>query len=252
MKLKNILYITLTFSLLLIASCGGSDSGGGGGSDDDNPMSGNDDPDPIPEPSSATLIFPENNTECNTGILDPNDETVSTVTFEWNASENTDRYTVNITNLNTGTTGFSNTNTNSVDITILRGVPYEWWVTSRANGNTVSADSERFRFYNEGPGVENYAPFPAVAVRPQRGINLDASTTSVILEWSGSDVDNDITGYEVFFGTDSNPTTSIGTSTENTLADVAIASGNTYYWRVVTSDSQNNTSTSEIFEFRVN
>ena len=249
--MRKILYITYCLSLCLAVGC--SSSGGG----DDTPApppptGGNDDGPTITDPSAATLVFPANNTECNTGIVDPNDETVSTVTFEWNASANTDRYTVNITNLNSGTTGFSNSNTNSVDITILRGVPYEWWVTSRATGTTATADSERFRFYNEGPGLENYAPFPAVAVSPARGVNLDASTTTVNLDWEASDVDDDITGYEVFFGTDANPTTSIGTPTESSLADVAVASGSTYYWMVVTTDSQGNTSNSEIFTFRVN
>lgn len=251
MKLNKILYITCSLCLLIAVGC--SSSGGGddtptppptGGGDDDEPM--------IPDPSAATLVFPADNTECNTGIVDPNDETVSTVTFEWNAAQNADRYTVNITNLNTGTTGFTNVNTNSADVTILRGTPYEWFVTSRANGTTVSTDSPSFRFYNEGPGIENYAPFPAEAVSPARGVNLDAATTMVTLDWDASDVDDDITGYEVFFGTDAEPTTSIGTPTESTLADVAVTSGTTYYWRIVTTDSQGNTSNSEIFTFRVN
>ena len=250
MKLNKILYITCSLFILIAIGC--SSSSGGGDDDTPPPTGGTDDEPVIMDPSAATLVFPENNTECNTGIVDPENETLSTVTFEWNASANTDRYTVNFTNLNTGVTGFNNVDTNTADIVIERGTPYEWFVTSRANGTTATADSGTFRFYNEGPGVENYAPFPAVAVSPARGVNLDASTTSVNLEWEASDVDDDITGFEVFFGTDTNPTTSIGMPTETSLADVAVASGNTYYWKVVTTDSQGNTSNSEIFTFRVN
>jgi hypothetical protein len=250
MKLKNILYITFTFFLLLIVSCGGSDSEGG--SDDDNPMSGNDDPDPIPEPSAAILVFPENNSECNTGIIDANDETVSTVTFEWNESQNTDNYAITVTNINTGASASANSTTNTVDITINRGAPYEWFVTSEANGTTTTANSETFVFYNEGPGVENYAPFPAVAINPSRGANLNGDITSVTLEWEASDIDNDITEFEVFFGTDENPTALIGTPTENSLPNVAVSSGTTYYWRVITNDEFGNSSSSEIFQFRVN
>lgn len=245
---KNIIYLLTCFSILFIVACSSSS---GGGSDDNDPMGGNDDPDPVPAPTSATLVFPEDDTECNTGVVDPADESVSTVTFEWNASQNTDSYTVTVTNLNTSTVTNMNSNSTEADITIERGVPYEWFVTSRAQGTTETAVSATFRFYNEGAGIENYAPFPAEAVNPARGANIAASAT-VTLEWSASDVDDDIVEYEVFFGTDADPQTSLGTTAESSFPDVAITTGTTYYWRVVTTDSQGNTSTSEVFQFRVN
>ena len=132
-----------------------------------------------------------------------------------------------------------------------RGVPYSWFVTSRGNGTTTTTDSGMFRFYNEGEGIENYAPFPAEAVSPARGANI-AATAMVDLEWNGSDVDDDITGYEVLFGTDAAALASAGTSTEASLSDVSVASGSTYLWQVITTDSAGNTSTSELFQFRVN
>lgn len=251
MKLNKFLTILLVALATVVSSC--SSSGGG---DDDGPTpppptGGTDDTPTIPDPSAATLVFPENDSECTTGIVDPANENQSTITFEWNASANTDRYTVTYTNLNTGTAGFSNTNTNSVDITLDRGVPYSWFVTSRANGTQSTADSDSFRFYNEGAGIENYAPFPAEAVAPARGASL-ATTTSLTLQWSGSDIDGDITGYEVFFGTDAAALTSIGTPTESSLTDVPVSAATIYFWQVVTTDGEGNTSTSELFEFRVN
>jgi len=249
MKLNKFIYITLCITALVFVGC--SSSGG----DDDTPPpptgGGDDDPVVIPDPAAATLVFPEDETECTTGTVDPNDDTMSTITFQWNASANTDRYTVTVTNLNTDSASFTNVNTNEAEITLERGVPYSWFVTSRANGTTTTTDSAPFRFYNEGAGVENYAPFPAQAVSPARGANLDAAA-AVSFEWSGSDIDNDITGYEVFLGTDASALATAGTATEMTLADVAVASGSTYFWQVVTTDSAGNTSTSEIFEFRVN
>ncbi|NNC35658.1 MAG: hypothetical protein HKO09_12340, partial [Croceitalea sp.] len=103
----------------------------------------------------------------------------------------------------------------------------------------------------EGPGIENYAPFPAEAVSPSRGANI-ATTTTVELAWSGSDVDDDIVSYEVFFGTDAATTNSIGVTAEEALPNVEVTSGIIYYWLVITTDSAGNTSTSEVFEFRVN
>lgn len=249
MKLSKILYITIFAIVFVAVGCSSSGSG-----DDDNPpppTGGNDDDPVIPDPSAATLVFPEDETECNTGVVDAVDETMSTVTFEWNASQNTDSYSVTVTNINTGSSTFANSTTNSADITIERGAPFSWFVISRAQGTTATAESATFRFYNEGPGIENYAPFPAEVVNPARGITLPDTTTSVTLEWSGSDIDNDIVEYEVLFGTDPDALTSAGTTTDAMLADVAVTSGTTYYWRIVTTDSAGNTSTSELFEFRI-
>lgn len=249
MKLNIIRYISIVTAVILMASCSSSSSG------DDTPppppTGGTDDEPVIPAPSAATLIFPEDNTECNTGIVDPENNAISAVTFEWNAPQNTDRYTLTITNLNTNTSTFINANTNEATVNIARGTPYSWFVTSRADGTRDTADSGIFRFFNEGPGIENYAPFPAEAVAPARGVNLAATTTVVTLQWSGSDVDDDITSYEVFFGTDTDPTIAIGSGAETSLADIAVTSGNTYYWKVVTTDSAENTSSSEVFSFKV-
>lgn len=251
MKLNKILYLSFFVTAFFLVGCGGS-----GG--DDTPVTppptgGNDDDGPeMVNPSAATLIFPEDQTECNTGVVDPNDESMSTVTFEWNASENTDTYSVTVTNLNTGSSTFANSSTNSADITIMRGTPYSWFVISRATGNTNTAESESFRFYNEGPGIENYAPFPAEVISPARGASL-ANTDMLTLEWNGSDIDDDITGYEVFFGRDVAALESIGTTDATTTTiDVMVTANTIYYWQVITTDGAANTSSSEIFEFRVN
>ena len=226
----------ITATTLLLASCGGGDST----------------PEPPPPvvvtpPSAAALIFPDNNTECNEGtVLNANQ---STVTFRWTAAENADTYEVNLKNLSNNNTAKTNANTNSATITLLRGTPYEWYVVSKANGTNETATSPTWKFYNEGPGLSNYAPFPAEAISPARGATV-AATTTITLEWSGSDVDNDLADFEVFFGTDPAALSSIGITTENTL-DASIATGTVYYWRVLSRDSQGNTSQSEIFEFRV-
>ncbi|MBC2837700.1 hypothetical protein [Robiginitalea sp. SC105] len=221
---------------LLLAACGGGDSGGG-----------EPEPEPVPSPSAATLVFPENDSECTEGEL--LNENRSRVLFQWTASAGTDSYQVNLKNLNTGGTTISNSSENQIEIVLLRGVPYEWFVISRATGTPETASSPVWRFYNAGPGIENYAPFPAQAVSPARGINL-AATPSVTLEWSASDIDGDIASYSVYFGTDPEPPLLEEGLTEPTL-EVAVSSGQTYYWRVETIDSAGNVTVSELFEFRV-
>lgn len=240
--MKNLKNTSLLFILLIVSACSSS-------STDDDPNSGSDDDNVIITPAAATLIFPLNNTECNTGEIENVNQ--SWVTFEWNASNNTDSYEVNIVNLNTGNATRSRVSDTESRVLIARGTPYEWFVVSESSSTNETATSETWRFYNEGPGIQNYSPFPAVAVNPERGVNLAASTTEVSLEWSASDVDNDISSFEVFFGTDVEPTTSIAVTEDTAVSNVAVMSGNIYYWRVVTIDEIGNSSFSEVFEFKI-
>lgn len=237
MKKINLLYI-IPFTILM--SCGG------GGSGDETPIVPP--PDPVPAPLKATLVFPENNKECTEGIVE--NDTQSTVNFQWNNSENTDSYEVNLKNLNTNNSVRIPSNSNAALITLSRGVPYEWFITSKANGTISTAQSDVWKFYNQGPGIENYAPFPAEAVFPKRGANL-ASTNTVTLQWNGSDIDDDIVSYKILFDTVETPVTELGSVTDNFI-DATVSSGTTYYWQVITIDSQGNSSNSEIFSFRIN
>lgn len=237
MKTLRIAFLSLL--AISLTACGGS--GSSGGTTDDGP-------DPIPDPTAATLVFPANNTECNEGVI--LSDTQSTVTFFWNAGQNADSYTVTVRNLNTANSQSVISTTTEAPITIARGTPFEWFVTSRAQGTSATATSATFRFYNEGPGLTTYAPFPAEAISPARGANL-SGVTSVTLEWSGSDLDNDIVEYEVFLDTSADPGTSLGTTTTAQLENVSVSAGNTYYWKIVTRDGQQNASTSEVFQFRV-
>jgi hypothetical protein len=231
--------------LLVLTACGGGGSDEPGGSNPDP------DPDPvIPAPSAATLVFPDNNSECTTGEVVS--DTRSRVLFQWTASENTDTYEVNLLNLTTTNSTKITSNENSVNITLDRGTPYEWFVVSRANGTSETASSVSWRFYNEGPGIANYAPFPAQVVAPAQGASINSSGT-VSLEWQGNDVDDDLVAFEVYFGTDAAAGTLIDTISASTLeVNVTSGQGIVYYWKIVSRDSAGNTSESDIFQFRVN
>ena len=217
----------------LLVSCGSDDGGneGGGGGNGE----------------AAVLTAPLNNTECITGT-DVN-ETQSKVTFQWNESAGNQTYFLYVKNLSTqNTLQYNAGNNTSFEVTLNKATPYSWYVSSKkSSGNTVQ--SEIWKFYNSGPGISNYAPFPAELVAPVMSSSVYGP--AVNLQWTGGDLDNDIESYEVFFGTAANPTTSISTGTQTSVNNVTVISGGTYYWKVVTTDSAGNATSSPVFQFKV-
>ena len=237
---RVIAFVSVLAALAIIASCkpSGPDNDD---NDDPNPNPVDDSPSTIADPKSATLIFPENNKECTEGSVANEDDLTSRITFQWNPAEDADSYTITVINL---------TNSNDQELADVSTVQvFEWFVTSKAKGTNATATSAMWRFYNQGPGIENYAPFPAQAVSPARGATV--SGTTVTLSWNGEDVDGDIVDYEVFIDTSDDPTESQGITTSESLENFSVTSGMIYNWKVVTRDSAGNTSTSEIFQFRV-
>lgn len=198
-------------------------------------------------PSTAMLIFPENNTVCNEGLIIS--ETESDVLFQWEESENSSSYILNINNLNNGTTRNISTLSTEFLLRILRGIPYSWSVTSVSLDGNESVESAVWSFYNAGLPVQSHAPFPATAISPNSGASV--AEGMVTLEWNASDVDNDIASYTLFFDT-VNPPVTEGVTTSNPQTEVSVSLGNIYYWKIVTTDEVGNTSTSQVFQFQVN
>jgi len=243
---KQRIYITI-ISLFLCA-CSGGDS--------------KETPTPPPAevkiPKEATLISPANNTECNQGNIISDD--LSRVLFEWSPSENTNTYTIKVTNLKTNSVQQQSTSDTSQSMDLKRGIPFSWSVISKSNSTTETAESEIFRFFNAGAPVENHTPFPAEAVSPSRGATL-TDVTLITLEWDSSDIDNDLASHtvqllgsdeildEVDFGNES--TTTFQTTTAQSISEVEVEAGKIYYWQVTSQDQAGNSVTSEIFQFRV-
>lgn len=229
--MRIILKTIAVTSLLLLLGCGSSEDNG-------EPSGGN--------PNAAVLLFPLNNSECTTGTAVS--ATQSKVTFEWNAAQNTELYYVYVKNLNTQTQLQFNAGKNTtIDINILKGTPFSWHVVAKGTNGTL-VESEKWKFYNAGDGIESYVPFPVDLVAPMMSSTIQGP--AIDLEWSGNDIDNDIVDYKVYFGTNPNPTTLIGTVTEERLNQVNTASNTSYYWKVVTTDEAGNSSTSTIFQFK--
>ncbi|WP_366182555.1 hypothetical protein [Flavobacterium ovatum] len=228
-KYKSLLGILLSSVLLVNCSSGGGD-----------------DEVVVPKiPEASLLIEPVKDKECNSGTVVSDTETK--VTFKWNASKNTDNYTLVLKNLQTNTTKNVDVSGTSKEEVLLRGVPYSWSIISKSNTDKTTATSTVWKFYNAGIAVTNYAPYPAEAVTPLQGA-LSSSTTT--LKWNGGDINNDIESYDVYIGTINPPTVLHSNTTSTSIENVALSSKTVYYWKVVTKDKFGNRSYSPVFDFR--
>ncbi len=233
--MRRVLLGIVVISLIAV-SCSKDTSGGGGGGTTPTPTA--------KTPGKAVLTSPANNKTC---------EEVNTsgqVTFSWNASTDTDKYDLKITNLNTqGVTNQNNLTTTSKAVTLTKGIPYSWSITSKNEG-TKTTTSDTWQFYLAGDGVVNYAPFPATAVSPSPGASVARTSGKVTVAWSGSDADDDSLTYTLEMDTiDGIQEVVIAEDLSESSVEVSVEADTVYYWRVISSDGQN-TSTSIVYTFR--
>jgi len=237
--MKHILYILALF--FIVFGCSNDDNGNNRGGDDDNT-----DDEVIETVTGVQLYFPQEDMLCNEGTnLTP---TESTVYFEWEANSNAGTYRITIENLLTGAIIEEETTSDIIPIVIDRATPYSWYVEYDFFGSTQK--SEVWQFYNAGLGVESYVPFPATIVAPTMAESI-AATTTVTLQWTGADIDDDIVGYDVYFGTEPIPTTAYSSDIIVNELSVSVVSRTIYYWKVITKDTFGHTSDSGTFQFRV-
>nr|WP_294944282.1 hypothetical protein [uncultured Mucilaginibacter sp.] len=234
--MKHLIY-TATIFCILLAGCGKGKKG--------------DDPAP-PEakpPVAAELVFPAQNSTCISGDIISASQ--STVTLKWKAALNADSYAVIIKNLLTGDTQTLSSTSAQLNATLQRNTPFSWSVRSKSNTLAATADSETWKFYNAGDGISAYAPFPADKMLPATGTSVSVIANKLGLSWQGSDTDNDITSYDVYFGTTETPGLFKPNLAVAAVSDVIVSVNTRYYWKVVTHDSRGNTSTSEVADFTV-
>jgi hypothetical protein len=201
-------------------------------------------------PGQATLTLPANNEPCLTGTVISS--TQSSVTFTWTAAANADSYELDVKNLLTGTVQTSTTSATQLAVTLLSNTPYSWYIVAKTSTGPSIAQSDTWKFYNSGPGVVTYAPFPASIIAPTLAQNVTATNGTVNLSWSGSSVSANISYYSVYFGSTNSPALLQTNITNSFLNSVSVQSKTTYYWRVITVDANGNYSDSGLYQFTVN
>ena len=243
--MNNILkYFSFLFTLTLIIGCGGGGGDEGGGDTGGGDVTVN-------PPAKSTLSAPANNKTCETGTSVSS--TQSDVDFTWGVSADTDSYDLKITDLNSNVaTNKTGLTTTSTKVTLDKGVPYSWFVTSKSTKSSVTTPSDTWKFYLAGTGVANYAPFPADLKAPSSGSTLKRTDGKVTFTWEGSDPDSgDTLTYTLYVDTTDGKQTPASAQTDLSVLtlDVALDAATTYYWRVKSSDGTNS-SYSTVYTFK--
>ena len=205
---------------------------------------------PIPQnPTAAKLVFPYQDYLCNVGTnITP---TESTVLFEWEESEHTDSYELVLKNVTTGIFTSYTTADTKMPVVIERNTAFKWYVISKSGSVSDTALSATWKFFNAGAAVESYVPFPAEIVSPAMASTITITDNAVTLGWTGSDVDNDIVGYDVYFGKTADPPIIETDIEESILENVPVEPDTIYYWRIITKDATGNSSDSGVFQFKI-
>jgi len=204
----------------------------------------------VPVPQSLELVFPQNNMQCN--IPSDSTENDGTVLFEWQKSENTDFYEIYVTNLLTQELYKDTTSEVNIPLVLTRATPYEWYVIARSFTLSDTAVSEIWRFYNAGIAIESHIPFPAQIISPKMAEQIVPSSDSLIkLVWSGMDLDNDISYYNVYFGTDKEPPIYVSNTIDTVVSGIKVSKNYFYFWQIETFDKEGNSSKSGIYQFKV-
>ncbi len=206
----------------------------------------------ILQPTRAVLNFPLNNEPCleTTAVND----TQSSIRFQWNAGQNITSYDVRVINLANNTTNIYNSSTNEKTLTLTHDEPYSWKVISNGQNGSQPVESDTWKFYLAGPAQVNYAPFPAELTSPISGSTITPSDGSIPIQWTCTDVDNDIAQFNVYLDSTDGSTLveTIDFESNTTSIEVTVENNTIYYWKVITIDASGNQSDSGVYTFRTN
>ena len=200
----------------------------------------------IPEPDSALLTTPENSNTC---VPLSTTATQGVVNFGWEEAQNTDSYEVFVRNNITQTEQKKSADLTSTTFTLDRGVPYSWWVVSSSEASAVDTKSKVWSFYLEGIQQETFLPFSALLNNPQDEQEVILSSGEINLQWTGSDLDDDIAHYQVYIGTNADQMTLVQDNQITSSYSVLLDVGQTYFWQIITVDQRGNKSQSAIQSF---
>lgn len=128
---------------------------------------------------------------------------------------------------------------------LLRETMYTWRVV--ASDGLENSESDWWTFFT--PDWSNEPPNAPADPHPTDGA-IDIQPVGVHLTWSADDPDeNDVLTYNVYFGTDSDPEPVATGLTETSYTLPPLDYDTVYFWRVVSSDSHDESTLGSVWTF---
>ncbi|MDV7186042.1 hypothetical protein R3X25_02010 [Lutibacter sp. TH_r2] len=231
--MKKLLSLIVVLNILI--ACGGS----GGG---DNP------PDPEVEvnekPTTPSITYPTSSDLCEDNY----------VNFKWNTASDPNGDSVSYqlqiatnSSFSANVKEYPNLSGTSKSVSLDKGTAYYWRVKAVDSKNLSGDYTSGVQFYTEGVGVSNYLPFMPELVSP--AMEEAVTDSSVILEWTAEDVDNDSLTFDVYFGEDSNSLPVVSENQTATTFTKNVSDSTTYYWKIAVKDGQSGTTIGQVWSF---
>lgn len=91
---------------------------------------------------------------------------------------------------------------------------------------------------------------PETSSNPNPSDGQTGVSTSPTLTWSCSDADGDSLTYDIYFGTDSDPSLVVQDSTANSYTPGSLSEKTLYYWKIVAQDEFRGSTTGSVWSFK--
>lgn len=194
---------------------------------------------------SIELVYPESGTEVRQG--NPIADGQSELVLKWKDLNEAMNYQLHLIEMPNSKTSIVDSDTTETSVVLKNGTLYKWFISVP----TTRRFSEIASFKYVGPESGSLAPMPATAISPISGASISSTSTTVNLRWNSEDPDDNIIGYDLFFGEQSNPPLLFSDVEENNMNGIPVEEGKVYYWKIITKDANGNESISDIFNFSV-
>jgi len=128
---------------------------------------------------------------------------------------------------------------------LQRNMTYNWRVLA-SDGLEVT-EGDWWTFFT--PDYANEPPYPPAGPTPADGATA-IQVNGIHLSWTADDPDEaDVLTFDVYFGTDEEPSLAAGGLTETSWALPALEYDTLYYWYVVATDSHDESTTGPLWSF---
>ena len=193
--------------------------------------------------NTLNLIYPEHNSEIIAGT--PISTGESELLLTWSDKSEFMDYQLHLTEIASSKTSIFESKSKEISIILKNGMSYKWFVSIPGTRNFSEVWS--FNYIGARPSV----PSPAIAVSPISGASISSTSTTVNLKWKTEGPNNDIIGYDLYFGKETSPPLLLSDLKETNTNDLPVEVGNQYFWKVVTKYADGNEAISNIFNFSV-